>query len=172
MSNNLNRVYLSLGGNLRNLAYRDIKIFLDSVKYRISKIGLRTISSSNNWITAPIPYSNLPYFFNCVVECIIIDKRMNNPHLLLEKLKKLEIKLGRKYKKLNISRVIDIDIIDYKGLVLNEGLILPHPRMHLRKFVLLPLSSINKNWIHPKYKKKINYLTAKIKTEQPLRKKL
>ena len=172
MSSNYNPVYLSLGANLRKLAYRDIKSFLDSVKYRISKLGLRTITSSNNWITAPIPYSNLPFFINCVVECVITDKRMNNPHLLLENLKKLEVKLGRKYTKRNISRVIDIDIIDYKGLVLDEGLILPHPRMHLRKFVLLPLASINENWTHPKYKKKINHLTAKIKPEQSVRKKL
>ena len=170
--NDNNIVYLALGANLRMLAYYDIESLLNSVKYRLSKLGIRTIVSSNNWITKPIPKANLPVFINCVIKCLIVEKRMHDPLFLLKKIKKLEKKLGRKYNRRNISRVIDIDILDYKGMVLNNDLILPHPRMHIRYFVLKPLSSINKNWVHPVYKKKIDYLCSKIKPDQQIRLKL
>ena len=81
-------------------------------------------------------------------------KKVNNPYILLKKIKKLELEIGRKKKNLNISRIIDIDILDHRGKVINNDLILPHPRMHSRKFVLLPMETIAKNWKHPVTKKK------------------
>ena len=81
------------------------------------------------------------------------------------------MKIGRKKKSNNISRIIDIDILDFKGEIVNEKLILPHPRMHSRKFVLTPMKKIAPNWKHPIYKKKIDFLLTKIKTKQVLIKK-
>ena len=52
----------------------------------------------------------------------------------------------------------DIDIIDYKNKEINRGLILPHPRMHTRNFVLLPLFEIDKDWKHPVLKHNIKKL--------------
>ena len=50
----------------------------------------------------------------------------------------------------NAPRVIDLDLLEYDGKILNDPkLILPHPRMHLRKFVIKPICDIDKNWIHP-----------------------
>ncbi len=54
-----------------------------------------------------------------------------------------------KKKPKNAPRICDIDILDYENRVLEGELILPHPRMHIRSFVLLPLFEINKNWAHP-----------------------
>ena len=90
---------------------------------------------------------------------------------MLEYLKTLEIEIGRKKKNNNISRLIDIDILDFKGKVINEGLILPHPRMHCRKFVLKPMKKIAPNWEHPVYQKNIDFLITKIKSHQILIKK-
>ena len=67
-------------------------------------------------------------------------------------------KLGRKRSTINAPRSCDIDIIDYEQQILNleyNNLILPHPRMNKRNFVLLPLFEINNSWKHPKSKKNI-----------------
>ena len=67
--------------------------------------------------------------------------------------------MGRINAKKNDPRVIDIDIIDFKSDIQNsEELILPHPRCHLRNFVLFPILQIDSNWIHPILKKNAQYL--------------
>ena len=65
---------------------------------------------------------------------------------------------GDKKRSKNSPRECDIDIIDYNQKVFNKEIILPHPRMFKRNFVLLPLFEINKNWIHPKLKHHIKRL--------------
>ena len=67
----------------------------------------------------------------------------------------IESKLGRVKSKKNAPRTCDIDIIDFNKIIINENnqqLILPHPRMNKRNFVLLPLFEIEKSWKHPKSK--------------------
>ena len=171
MKNNHNFVYLGLGSNLRLPSYRNAMKVIESLKKKIYKSGLRITKSSNYWLTYPIPFSNIPKFINCVVKCIIVSKKANNPVILLKYLKTLEIEIGRKKNNNNISRLIDIDILDFKGKIINEGLILPHPRMHCRKFVLNPMKKIAPNWKHPVYQKKIEFLITKIKSHQTLIKK-
>ena len=139
-------VYIGLGANLRQLPYTNTIKMLESVKKKLFKLDLRIIDSSNYWQTYPMPFANIPKFINCVVKCLIVKKKANNPHVLLENIKNLELEIGRKKKNFDISRVIDIDIIDYKREIVNDDLILPHPRMHSRKFVLLPMKTIAKNW--------------------------
>ena len=171
MKNNHNLVYLGLGSNLRLSSYGNTIKVIESLKKKIYKSGLRITNSSNYWLTYPIPFSNIPKFINCVVKCIIVNKKAHNPIMLLKYLKSLEIEIGRKKKKNNISRLIDIDILDFKGKIINKGLILPHPRMHCRKFVLQPMKKITPNWEHPVYQKKIDFLISKIKSQQILIKK-
>ena len=168
MKNNNNIIYLGLGSNLRQPSYRNTMKIIESFKKKIYKLGLRITNASDYWLTYPIPFSNIPKFINCVVKCKIIRKKVNNPALLLEFLKRMEIEIGRKKKINDISRVIDIDILDFKGKIINKGLILPHPRMHSRKFVLYPMKKISPNWKHPVYRKKIDFLITKIKTQQIL----
>ena len=171
MKNNQNIVYIGLGSNLRLPSYRNAMKVIEVFKKKIYKSGLRITKSSNYWLTYPIPFSNIPKFINCVVKCIIVSKKANNPVILLKYLKTLEIEIGRKKKNNNISRLIDIDILDFKGKIINEGLILPHPRMHCRKFVLNPMKKIAPSWKHPVYEKKIDFLITKIKSHQILIKK-
>ena len=168
MKSNHKIVYLGLGSNLRQLPFRNTLKVIESLKKKIYKSGLRITSSSNYWLTYPIPFSNIPKFINCVVKCIIVNKKANNPIILLEYLKGLEIEIGRKKKSNDISRIVDIDILDFKGSILNNGLVLPHPRMHNRKFVLNPMKKIAPNWKHPVYQKKIDFLITKVKSHQIL----
>ena len=87
---------------------------------------------------------------------------------LLKTCNLIELKLGRVRLKKNAPRTCDIDIIDYNKMILEKRgskLILPHPRMTKRNFVLLPLFEVNKSWKHPKSKinivKLINSLPIK-----------
>ena len=171
MKSNQNIVFLGLGSNLRKPSYRSTIEVIESLKKKLYKAGLRVTKSSNYWLTYPIPFSNIPKFINCVVKCIIVNKKANNPSILLEHLKSLEIEIGRKKKKNNISRLIDIDILDFKGKIINKDIILPHPRMHCRKFVLQPMKKMTPSWKHPVYQKKIDFLISKIKSQQILIKK-
>ncbi len=171
MKNSHNIVYLGLGSNIRLSSYRNTMKVIESLKKKIYKSGLRITKSSNYWLTFPIPFSNIPKFINCAVKCIIVSNKANDPTILLQYLKSLEIEIGRKKKNDTISRLIDIDILDFKGKVINEGIILPHPRMHCRKFVLSPMKKIAPNWKHPVYNKKIDFLITKIKSHQILIKK-
>lgn len=81
------------------------------------------------------------------------------PQALLEQLQKIEILLGRQRTFRNAPREIDLDIIFYDNLTINtQALKIPHPSCHLREFVLLPLSFISPDKIHPVLKKTIKEL--------------
>ena len=80
----------------------------------------------------------------------------------IKKCKKIEARLGRKKMPKNSPRVCDIDIIDFKNQRVENDLILPHPRMHTRNFVLLPLFEIDKDWKHPVLKLNIKKLISSL----------
>ena len=80
------------------------------------------------------------------------------PIKLLNKCKEIELYLGRKKAKKNSPRKCDIDILDYNNKKIKGKIILPHPRMHKRNFVLLPLFELNKDWKHPVLKHHIKKL--------------
>ena len=89
-----------------------------------------------------------------------------SPHKLMEKCLYIEKKLGRIRRVKNSQRTCDIDIIDYNGKKLNNAfLITPHPEMHKRNFVLLPLFEISSNWVHPVKKISINKLINSLNVE-------
>ena len=87
--------------------------------------------------------------------------------LTLHEIEKL---FGRKRSVLNASRKIDLDIIDFQGLIKRDGLILPHPRMHLRLFVLLPMKDIEPNWVHPILKQNLSELVVNYAYDQEIKK--
>lgn len=107
--------------------------------------------SSSFYKTEPIPKSEQPWFVNCIVTI----KSKISPSRILDTLLEIELQFGRKRSRKNEARVIDLDLIAYNSLIVKSlKLTLPHPRMHLRKFVIQPICDINKNWIHPISKKK------------------
>ena len=96
-----------------------------------------------------------------------ISYQNNNVEKLLKTLHEIEKKFGRLRKKLNESRTLDLDILDFNSKIIStKNLTIPHPRMHKRKFVLLPIKELNKNWIHPKYNLSIENLLTAIKDSQ------
>ena len=102
----------------------------------------------------PWGFEALQDFYNTVISV----RTTLEPLELLAELKKIELEMGRIRKSESgyESRIIDLDILDYRGFILtNETLVLPHPKMHLRSFVLLPLADISPDWIHPDSNKHI-----------------
>ena len=119
--------------------------------------------SSNLYKTEPIPKSEQPWFVNCIVNI----KSEISPSNLLDILLQIEVNFGRQRDKKNEARVIDLDLIAYNSLIINSlKLTLPHPRMHLRKFVIQPICDIDKNWTHPVFKKKASEILKELANQK------
>jgi len=116
--------------------------------------GVRVCERSRWYRSAPVPLSSQPWFVNGVVR---VETSLSPVDLLLA-LHRVEARMGRVRKERNEARIIDMDVLDYQGLVVDEGLILPHPRLHERGFVLYPLQDIAPHWRHPKNGKTIEAL--------------
>ncbi len=149
LENQVRSIYLSIGSNLGNRLEN-----IEKAKFKLSQNDIKILRSSSYYESLSWPDPKKPKFLN-----IVLDVKTNlNPNDLLEKCKKIEVDLGRKKTKKNSPRECDIDLIDYLNKKTNNNIILPHPRLHKRNFVLLPLFEINKNWIHPISKQHIKYL--------------
>ena len=147
-------IHLNIGSNLDSkFGSRFFNISLAINLLINSKIKIKKIS--NFYETPSYPNCNFPKFLNVG---LVIDYE-NDCLNLLKILKNIEKKLGRTKSKKNDPRIIDLDIIDFKSEVKKtEELILPHPRCHLRNFVLFPILQIDPNWSHPIFKKNAQYL--------------
>ena len=149
LENQANSVYLGIGSNLGNK-----KKNIEKAKFELIQNNIKILVTSNYYESLSWPNPNNPKFINIVLKISTNLKPVD----LLKLCKKIEINLGRKKSTKNSPRVCDIDIIDYNHKKLMINIILPHPRMHRRNFVLLPLFEINKDWIHPVTKNHIKKL--------------
>ena len=151
-------IHLNIGSNLNSKHGSRFDNISLSINLLInSKIKIKKIS--NFYETPSYPNQNFPKFLNIG---IIIDYH-NNFFELLNEIKKIEKKLGRTKAIKNDPRIIDIDIIDFKNEIKNtDKLILPHPKCHVRNFVLYPILQIDPNWSHPIFKKNAQFLINKL----------
>jgi 2-amino-4-hydroxy-6-hydroxymethyldihydropteridine diphosphokinase len=146
---NQHTVYLALGSNLGDRPA--------NLKQAIVALSpqMEVKAKSQVYETPPWGYEDQPKFLNQAVRV----KTYLDPQVLLKHLKRLEVALGRKDSFPNGPRLIDIDILFYDDLVLNTpSLVLPHPRLHERGFVLMPLMDIDPALVHPVIKKSIREL--------------
>jgi 2-amino-4-hydroxy-6-hydroxymethyldihydropteridine diphosphokinase len=149
LENQVKKSYLAVGSNL-GFKLQNI----EKAKLELQKNKIKIIKSSSNFESESWPNSSHPKYINIVIEI----KTNLKPLDLLKVCNSIEKSLGRKRSIKNAPRLCDIDIIDYKQKTINladKNLTLPHPRMSLRNFVLLPLFEINRSWKHPKSKKNI-----------------
>jgi 2-amino-4-hydroxy-6-hydroxymethyldihydropteridine diphosphokinase len=138
----VNTAYILLGGNIGNV----LQTF-DNARTLINGVAGHVTASSSIYRSLPWGFQSHYLFLNQALEISTILQ----PFDLLATLFDIEKSLGRKrIKKGYQSRLIDIDILFYENIIIDQGgLTLPHPRMHLRKFTLLPLAEIAPNYIHP-----------------------
>ena len=133
-------IYLSIGSNLGNR-----KINIEKTKFKLHYKGINIIKSSNYYETLSWPNPNNPKFYNIILK-VSSDLKILE---LLKICKQIETSLGRKKAPKNSPRICDIDIIDYNQKITVNDIKVPHPKMHLRNFVLIPLFEIEKNWRYP-----------------------
>jgi len=145
-------VYLALGSNLGD-RFANLKQAIDSLTPQ-----LEVKAKSSVYETPPWGFEDQPKFLNQVVKA----KTYLDPEPLLKHLKRLEVALGRQASFPNGPRLIDMDILFYDDLILNtSSLVIPHPRLHERGFVLLPLMELNPDLVHPLSKKSVREMAAK-----------
>jgi 2-amino-4-hydroxy-6-hydroxymethyldihydropteridine diphosphokinase len=156
--------YVALGSNLGNSR----QIILDAMA-RLQNFSDSPILKSSLWQTTPVDCPpGSPKFVNAVVG--LTPKKNETPESLLKKLRGLEIEFGRAPKTiLNEPRSLDLDLIAFGSETRNSAeLILPHPRAHLRRFVLQPLSEIAPELILPGQGKTVSQWLDELDSEEEL----
>ena len=150
-------VYLALGTNLGD-RLANLRAALDSFSPDI-----KVIAESNIYETPPWGYTDQPAFLNMAVKC----ETDLEPESLLKRLKTLEVQIGREKSFHWGPRLIDLDILFYDDIIFeSESLTIPHPRLHERAFVLVPLAEIAPNLFHPVLKRTIRQLLSTLDAEE------
>tara|TARA_B100000795_G_scaffold250760_1_gene219149 strand:- start:285 stop:797 length:513 start_codon:yes stop_codon:yes gene_type:complete len=151
-------ILLNIGSNLDSI--KGDRLFnLKKTLELIRLENIKIIKISSIYETPSYPNENYPKFLNIGLEV----KCSYSPKNLIIKLNKIEKKLQRTRGVKNQPRTCDIDLIDFNGEILNsKELIIPHPKAHLRNFVLFPINEISPSWIHPILNKKIDFLIKKL----------
>ena len=146
----MNRAFLLTGGNIGQ-PLTTLKNAMHAIEDQCGPI----LKHSSIYQTAAWGNEEQPDFLNQV---IVIETKMA-PAELLKTLLDIEQDLGRTRNKKYDPRIIDIDILFYNDLILTtENLEIPHPRLHLRKFVLVPLNEVESEFVHPVFNKKVSQL--------------
>ncbi|MDC3232788.1 2-amino-4-hydroxy-6-hydroxymethyldihydropteridine diphosphokinase [Pelagibacteraceae bacterium] len=147
-------IHLNIGSNLNSLYGNRFENIIIAVNLLIS-LKLKIKKISNFYETPSFPNKKLPKFINIG----LLAEYDFNPIHLLKETSLIEKKIGRILTKKNSPRVCDIDIIDFSGLIKKDKLLkIPHPRCHVRNFVLYPIREIDPKWIHPVFKKNVDFL--------------
>ena len=116
--------------------------------------GSRVVALSRWFSSAPVPASDQPHYVNGVAMLRYAAGTTIDPAVLLIALQNVEAACGRKRSFANAARTLDLDIIGIGDLVrAAPDPILPHPRAHLRAFVLAPLVDVAPDWVHPVFGK-------------------
>ena len=140
------KIIIGIGGNLYSKnGLHPVEICQEAIK-SLKSMSIIVEKQSSWYRSDPIPKSDQPKFFNSV----LVASTTLNELDVLNSLHDIEKKFGRIRKNINEARIIDLDLIDYSSKIhKSNDIILPHPRAHLRRFVMQPLYEIEKNWIHP-----------------------
>jgi 2-amino-4-hydroxy-6-hydroxymethyldihydropteridine diphosphokinase len=153
----IQNAYVGLGSNLGDRAgylLLGVRGMLDA--------GLDVIRLSGIYETEPVEYENQPAFLNMVAE--LRGSTLPLPDQMLARLLRIEYALGRKRDVPMGPRTLDLDLLIFKNQRLDtEFLTVPHPRLHSRRFVLVPLNELAPNLIHPVLEKSVSELLSETK---------
>ena len=151
----IQNAYVGMGSNLGDRA----GYLLLAVRGMLDA-GLDVTRLSSVYETAPVDNVDQPPFLNLVAE--LHGPTLPAPEQTLARLLRIEYALGRTRTKPNAPRTIDLDLLLFKDeRASTEFLTLPHPRLHLRRFVLVPLNELVPNLVHPALSKPVHELLEK-----------
>ncbi len=132
----------NLVSNIGNKPQKNCQLALEKMR----QLEIFPIKVSSFFETAPLPVSRQPWFVNLAVS-VQTDL---TPHNLLDALLSIESDMGRQREGKNQPRVIDLDILVFNNMIIHtDNLVLPHPRINDRAFVLYPIQELNPSWEHP-----------------------
>jgi len=137
-------ILIALGANLPSPAGSPTAT-LRAALVRLEERGVKILSVSSFYETPAWPDPAQPAFVNAVAA---VESTLQ-PVELLTLLHGVETDFGRLRSAPNAPRTLDIDLLDYDGKRMTDGVMLPHPRMAERSFVLVPLAQVAPNWRHP-----------------------
>jgi 2-amino-4-hydroxy-6-hydroxymethyldihydropteridine diphosphokinase len=155
MNGTMNKVYLLLGSNMGEPAKG-----LAMAGKKISKQVGKILRFSSTYQTAAWGKTDQPDFLNQV---LVVETTLS-ANTCLETILNIEAEMGRIRTVKNAPRVIDIDILYYNKAIIQEAnLIVPHPAIAARRFVLIPLNQIAPSFVHPVHKKNNHQLLLECK---------
>lgn len=152
----MTRVFIGLGSNIGDRK-KNIEV---AMRLLDAPPDIKVEKGSSLYTTEPIGYVGQDWFLNSVVEV----STLLSPKDLLHRCQAIEEQMGRVRTMLWGPRTIDLDILLYgEEIIEDDELIIPHPNMHKRGFVLVPLAEIAPEVIHPKLNKKASELLRQLK---------
>jgi 2-amino-4-hydroxy-6-hydroxymethyldihydropteridine diphosphokinase len=153
--------YLSLGSNLGDRAAN-----LNQALERLQSLG-KVQAVSSFYETEPVELAAQPWFLNCAVK--LDTEKM--PRQLLSGILALEQEMGRRRQQKKGPRTIDVDILLFGSSIMEtQELVIPHPSLHERRFVLEPLAEIAPEVRHPVFRRSIRELRDRLPAGQAVRK--
>jgi 2-amino-4-hydroxy-6-hydroxymethyldihydropteridine diphosphokinase len=158
-------ILIGIGGNLESAQFGPPRDTLTAALAALKEKRIRMLTRSGWYRTEPVPRSDQPWFVNAVVS-LATELGAKD---LLNALQSTERQFGRLRGEPNAPRILDLDILDYQGEVMDTtSLVLPHPRLHERRFVLIPIAEIAPDWRHPILELTAAQLLARLSSEQQI----
>jgi len=160
-------IYIGLGANLPS-EYGSPLDTLKAAKDALKKQDIDIVAQSGTWLSAPVPFdAEQDWFHNEIIGV----RTSVSAHDLLGVMLHIETEFGRVRSVKNAPRLLDLDLIAYDDDVIKDGerLIIPHPRMHERLFVLKPMAELDPNWVHPVSHDTLSKMILDIGSEQEIK---
>lgn len=160
-------IFIGMGSNIAAMGLVSPEATIRAAIDLLDDFGITLVKLSKFYLTSPVPASNQPWFVNCVAQI----ETFLSPFECMANLHRLEYAFQRVRSVPNASRTLDLDLLDYNGLVIgNQSMLrLPHPRINERAFVLFPLSDICSNWVSPLDGSKIEDLINKLSIDDTIK---
>jgi len=159
-------IFVAIGANLPSERFGPPRAGCEAALTYMEAAGLEIVRRSRWYESDPVPVSDQPKYVNGVAE-IATDLP---PLEALDRLLEIEAEMGRVRGERNAARTIDLDLLTYHDEIMDtDRLKLPHPRMHERAFVLLPLAEIAPEWRHPASGTPVADLIAALAPDQQAR---
>lgn len=158
-------ILIGIGSNLASPGHGAPRQIVEAALCALEGEGVRILARSAWYRSAPVPPSDQAWFVNGVAAVASGLPAAGLLHLL----QRIEDRFGRVRGTRNAARTLDLDLLDYDGQVIDTAeLVLPHPRLHQRRFVLEPLAEIAGAWRHPRLGLDARSLLARLGTAQPV----
>lgn len=160
------RLFIGLGANLTPAGFTTPQAGCEAALKMLGTLGVKIVKTSPWYESAPVPPSDQPWYLNAVAEAVTASNAADT----LAVLHQVETYFGRQRSTRNAARVLDLDLLDFGGQIHHHShLTLPHPRLHERAFVLLPLRDLVDDWTHPETGAPLDALITQLPAGQLIR---